>query len=326
MGNIGSAGSNIKEQPRTDLSDNEPSSSQQQVARKTSQPMLLKNPRPSISSQGRKTSVLVLSQRQIVKGCMDKAKDDIAERIYRRIIEKRDDFRKFVEALSEEQRCELANSLRSYLKNVVNQLMDRAAVQRISEDFGARHVQYRSSGFRPDFFAITADAVTTECVLLDAAVHSASEALFAWSTLTTFMFSSVRDGYYSEQRRLRKTSQQCINRNKISLPAALIETINRFDNGRKFSNVSYNSEFFAESDVDEMNELENSKSIAKWMEEEEAKCRSKMAVRDVAERIEILETGDEANDSIQGDMTKHMTTDVHRQLRIAFHARRDSTI
>lgn len=45
--------------------------------------------------------MLVLSQRQIVKGCMDKAKDDIAERIYRRIIEKRNDFRKFVEALSE---------------------------------------------------------------------------------------------------------------------------------------------------------------------------------------------------------------------------------
>ncbi|EJW81422.1 hypothetical protein WUBG_07668 [Wuchereria bancrofti] len=75
-----------------------------------------------------------------------------------------------------------------------------------------------------------------------------------------------------------------------------------------------------------MNELENSKSIAKWMEEEEAKCRSKVAVRDVAERIEILDIGDESNDSIQGDMTKHMTTDVHRQLRIAFHARRDSTI
>ncbi|EJW78324.1 hypothetical protein WUBG_10769 [Wuchereria bancrofti] len=180
MGNAGSAGSNIKEQPRIDLSDNEASSSRQQVARKTSQPMLLKNPRPSVSSQGRKIPALVLSQRQIVKGCMDKAKDDIAERIYRRIIEKRDDFRKFVEALSEEQRCELANSLRSYLKNVVNQLMDRAAVQRISEDFGARHVQYRSFGFRPDFFAITADAVTTECVLLDAAVHPASEALFAW--------------------------------------------------------------------------------------------------------------------------------------------------
>ncbi|VDN84474.1 unnamed protein product [Brugia pahangi] len=48
MGNIGSVGSNIKEQLRTDLSDNEPSSSQQQVARKISQPMLLKNPRYDI--------------------------------------------------------------------------------------------------------------------------------------------------------------------------------------------------------------------------------------------------------------------------------------
>lgn len=57
--------------------------------------------RPSISSQGRKISTLALSQQQIVKGCMDKARSDIAERIYRRIIEKRDDFRKFVEALSE---------------------------------------------------------------------------------------------------------------------------------------------------------------------------------------------------------------------------------
>ncbi|VDO82613.1 unnamed protein product [Onchocerca flexuosa] len=35
------------------------------------------------------------------------------------------------------------------------------------------------------------------------------------STLTAFMFSSVRDGYYSEQRRIRKTSQT--NRSKISL-------------------------------------------------------------------------------------------------------------
>ncbi|EFO25636.2 hypothetical protein LOAG_02857 [Loa loa] len=232
MGNKGSIGSSIKKQPRIDLSDNEASSSRQ-LTRRTSQSMLLKNPRPSISSQGRKVSALGLSQRQIVKECMDKAKDDIAERIYRRITEKRDDFRKFVEALPEEQRCELASSLRNYLKNVVNQLTDRAAVQRISEDFGARHVQYRSFGFRPDFFAITADAVTTECVLLDAAIHSASEALFAWSTLTTFMFSFVRDGYYSEQRRLRRTSQQYINRGKISLSSALIETVKQFDNERR---------------------------------------------------------------------------------------------
>ncbi|MCP9258339.1 hypothetical protein DINM_002837 [Dirofilaria immitis] len=245
MGNIGSSvGSGTKEQSRIDLSDNDltASSSRQNLPRKTSQSISLKIQakkdkdeenveenivkyqdekfsdfyRLSVSSQGRKISALSLSQRQIVKGCMDKAKDDIAERIYRRIIEKREDFRKFVETLSEKERIELANALRIYLKNVVNQLSDGAAVQRISEDFGARHVQYRSHGFRPDFFAVTADAVTTECVLLDAAIHPASEALFAWSTLTAFMFSSVRDGYYNEQRRIRKTSQQ-INRNKISL-------------------------------------------------------------------------------------------------------------
>lgn len=84
------------------------------------------------------------------------------------------------------QRCDLADSLRNYLRNVVEQITDGAAVQRISEDFGARHVQYRSVGFRPDFFALTADAVTTECVLLDAAVHQASDALAAWWVVTSF--------------------------------------------------------------------------------------------------------------------------------------------
>lgn len=54
-----------------------------------------------MSSQGRKISALPLAHRQIVKGCMDKSKDDIAERIYRRIYEKRDDFRNFVEALDD---------------------------------------------------------------------------------------------------------------------------------------------------------------------------------------------------------------------------------
>ena len=42
-----------------------------------------------------------LAQRQIIKSCMDNAKDDIADRIYRRIYEKRDDFKAFVDALND---------------------------------------------------------------------------------------------------------------------------------------------------------------------------------------------------------------------------------
>uniref|UniRef100_A0A0R3RZJ4 GLOBIN domain-containing protein n=1 Tax=Elaeophora elaphi TaxID=1147741 RepID=A0A0R3RZJ4_9BILA len=318
MGNIGSLGSGAKEHPKIDLISNEASSSRPQLARKASQSMISRNPRLSVSSQGRKSSALALSQQQIVKGCMDKAKDDIAERIYRRIIDKRDDFRKFVKALPEEQRCELANALRNYLKNAVNQLGDRTMLQRISEDFGARHVQYRTFGFRPDFFAITADAVTTECVLLDAAIHPASEALFAWSTLTSFMFSSVRDGYYNEQRRVRKASQQFIHRGEILLPDSSIDTLSQFSNERKKR----------EYDAGEMGELEISKDVAR-RKEEEVQCRFKEVKPTISAEIAVQRK--ESKDLVQsgkeimpGD--KYVRSDVHRQFRIAFHTHRDSTI
>ncbi|CAG9535756.1 unnamed protein product [Cercopithifilaria johnstoni] len=330
MGNIGSVGTDIKERSKLALSHNEASSSRPQLTRRASQPVLRRNPSLNVSSQGRKISVLALSQRQLVKGCMDRAKNDIAEKIYRRIIEKRDDFRKFIEALSQEQRYELANELRGYLKNVVNRLADRTAVQRISEDFGAQHAQYRSFGFRPDFFAVTADAITTECVLLDAAMHPASEALFAWSTLTTFMFSYVRDGYYSEQRRVRKTSQQHINRSKILFSDASIDAFNQLANERRDSSISYNSSF--EYDADETNELEISKSTTKRMEEEEVQYGSKEATQTTTvERIKTSDIGEESKDSIQTaekviPEDKYMTSDIRRQLRIAFRAHHNFTI
>lgn len=50
----------------------------------------------------------------------------------------------------------------------------------MSEEFGASHVPFRSFGFKPDFFAGTADAVTTECTFLDQATHTASETAGAW--------------------------------------------------------------------------------------------------------------------------------------------------
>ncbi|VDD96526.1 unnamed protein product [Enterobius vermicularis] len=61
--------------------------------------------RASLSSQGSTTTlkkpIMSLAQRQIIKSCMDNAKDDIADRIYRRIYEKRDDFKAFVDALND---------------------------------------------------------------------------------------------------------------------------------------------------------------------------------------------------------------------------------
>uniref|UniRef100_A0AC34GRR3 Globin family profile domain-containing protein n=1 Tax=Panagrolaimus sp. ES5 TaxID=591445 RepID=A0AC34GRR3_9BILA len=169
--------------------------------------------RSSMSSEGRGKPVLPPVQRQIIKYCIDNSKDDLGERIYRRVMDKRDDFRGFVESLPKAQRIELSYGLRDFLLKVVENLTDNEEVQRISEEFGEKHVLFRSNGFRPDFFAVTADAMTTECVFLDSAVHQSTETLTAWSTLTSTMFSSVRDGFYAEMRRIRRASN-CINNAK----------------------------------------------------------------------------------------------------------------
>jgi hypothetical protein len=78
-------------------------------------------------------------------------------------------------------------------------------------------VQFRSAGFKPDFLVTTADSVTQECVFLDLATHPAGETLLAWSTLTAIMFSAVRDGYYAEVRRLRRTADCFGGRGKNSV-------------------------------------------------------------------------------------------------------------
>ncbi|VDD89288.1 unnamed protein product [Enterobius vermicularis] len=104
------------------------------------------------------------------------------------------------------QKMEMVESLKEFLFRVTEQLSDSDEVQRTSEEFGVKHVQFRNQGFRPDFFAITADAVTTECCFLDAAVHQSYDTVTAWSTLTSAMFSAVRDGYYNELRKQRRAS------------------------------------------------------------------------------------------------------------------------
>lgn len=52
-----------------------------------------------MSSEGRGKPILSLAHRQIIKYCIDNSKDDLGERIYRRAIERRDDFRGFVDCL-----------------------------------------------------------------------------------------------------------------------------------------------------------------------------------------------------------------------------------
>ncbi|WKX99589.1 hypothetical protein Q1695_014456 [Nippostrongylus brasiliensis] len=162
--------------------------------------------RASMSSQGNRKPVLTANQRGIIKYCIDNAKDDIADRIIRRASEKKDDFKAFIDNLPKTQRSEVSDALRAFLVGVCDALTDSEEIQRLSEEFGASHVTFRNYGFKPDFFAGTADAVTTECTFLDLATHTPSETAGAWSTLSAFVFSAVRDGYYAELRRQRKSS------------------------------------------------------------------------------------------------------------------------
>lgn len=66
----------------------------------------------------------------------------------------------------------------------------------ISVQYGADHVPRRAWGFKADYFAVMASALTTECVFLDGAQHQPTEAIEAWAELAELMFSNIRDGYY----------------------------------------------------------------------------------------------------------------------------------
>uniref|UniRef100_A0A1I7X714 Uncharacterized protein n=1 Tax=Heterorhabditis bacteriophora TaxID=37862 RepID=A0A1I7X714_HETBA len=171
--------------------------------------------RSSMSSQGNRKPILTVNQRAIIKYCLDNAKDDIADRILRRAIERKEDFRAFLDNLP--RRGDISDALRDFLLGVCESLTDSDEIQKMSEEFGCSHVQFRSFGFKPDFFACTADAVTTECTFLDQATHTASETAGSWSQLTTFVFSAVRDGYYAELRRQRKTSNAFRSRPSVDV-------------------------------------------------------------------------------------------------------------
>ncbi|KAJ1370734.1 hypothetical protein KIN20_032534 [Parelaphostrongylus tenuis] len=206
MGNTKSAAIEVKHRESTSIKPKVSNASR----RLSATPKKLS--RSSTSSQGNRKPILTMNQRTIIKFCMDNSKDDIADRIIRRAMEKKDDFKTFIDNLPKTQRSEVTEALRSFLVRVCDLLTDSEEIQRVSEEFGASHVPFRTYGFKPDFFAGTADAVTTECTYLDQATHTPSETAGAWSTLSAFLFSAVRDGYYAELRRQRKASNAFRNR------------------------------------------------------------------------------------------------------------------
>ncbi|PAV82269.1 hypothetical protein WR25_24523 [Diploscapter pachys] len=202
MGNTKSSSS--IEESREDSVQNQGEASRKPKAKSTRK--LGGSARSSISSQGNRRPMLTANQRLVISYCLSNAKEDLAERILRRGFERRDDFKQFVlENLTRQQRHDLVENLKDFLLGVCENLSDSEEIQKMSEAYGANYTQYRSTGFKPDFFSATADAVTTECTFLDQAQHAPSEVAGSWSMLTSFVFSHVRDGYYAELRKQRKT-------------------------------------------------------------------------------------------------------------------------
>uniref|UniRef100_A0A915NWR2 Uncharacterized protein n=1 Tax=Meloidogyne floridensis TaxID=298350 RepID=A0A915NWR2_9BILA len=160
--------------------------------------------------QSKRTTNLInlnLRDQSSLKGCFNNPHENIGFRILKRSAERRKEFGRFYSAVSLEQREQIADTIKILLKNSVNCLdSPDEKLQSMAIEFGQRFVCFRVQGFKADYFASLADSTITECVLLDAAVHPAAVTLNAFSQFITMLFSSVRDGFYMEMRRLRRVS------------------------------------------------------------------------------------------------------------------------
>ncbi|KAI6240086.1 hypothetical protein M3Y99_00493500 [Aphelenchoides fujianensis] len=141
-----------------------------------------------------------------IQQCYKHAKPTIGHQILKRATTIRSEMKNFLAYLSEDRVEELAAELTNFITDCVNNIESAENITEISKMFGRMHVPLCNYGFRPDFFSIIADATIAECVRLDGGLHKRCETLLAWSQLMAFMFSGVRDGYYSEIRQQRRSS------------------------------------------------------------------------------------------------------------------------
>ncbi|KAL3085277.1 hypothetical protein niasHS_010346 [Heterodera schachtii] len=144
---------------------------------------------------------------QLIMSCLDKSRGDLSGRVLSRAIHKRADFSTFCANLSAaEQWIIFSEQFHKYIMDVLGSLQNVEQISLLSMHFGAEQVNRRIYGFKADFFATIANSLATECVFLDGASHSPTDAIEAWAELVEMMFSSVRDGYYAEVRRRRRCS------------------------------------------------------------------------------------------------------------------------
>ncbi|CAJ0942369.1 unnamed protein product, partial [Mesorhabditis belari] len=221
---MGSDSSKPKSVPRTPVECTVPSirlpSSQScyDVTTTKGSPDGLNRSRPGSSCSVQSRHPLPARHRRLIQSCFANPHETIGRRIMKRAAEAREDFGRFYLNLDSEQRDNSEESIKGLLKKVVHCVDLVEEVQRYSEEFGSRFAELRQLGFKPDYFAIIADATITECTHLDSAVHKAHTTTHAFSQFGALVFSSVRDGFYHEIRRRRRASNSfSISSNNSSL-------------------------------------------------------------------------------------------------------------
>ncbi|KAM3722678.1 Uncharacterized protein ACO02O_05993 [Dirofilaria immitis] len=147
-----------------------------------------------------------IRDRNLIQSCFQNPHEIIGHKILQRAYEKRNGFANFYSKLSNDEKDEIEEGIKVLLKKAVANINFIDEVQRLAEEFGGRHVKFRALGFKPEFFGAYADATITECIFLDNAIHPAHHTLTAFSSFITTVFSSVRDGFYGEMRRMRRAS------------------------------------------------------------------------------------------------------------------------
>lgn len=148
--------------------------------------------------------------RDIISQCFDNPHSEFANKVVQRIFEKREDYQKYIMNLGKERSVIVNNRLKQLVEDIVAHIHDADFIESVSKQYGEEHVELKQYGFKPDFWVAVADAMTLEGVILDMANHQPADTVSAWSSLVTLIFSSVRDGYYSELRRHRMSSRRTL--------------------------------------------------------------------------------------------------------------------
>ncbi|VDK88115.1 unnamed protein product [Litomosoides sigmodontis] len=147
-----------------------------------------------------------IRDRNLIQNCFQNPHEIIGHKILQRAYEKRNGFANFYAKLNSDEKDDIEEGIKVLLKKTVANINFMDEVQRLAEEFGGKHVKFRALGFKPEFFGAYADATITECIFLDNAMHPAHQTLTAFSSFITMVYSSVRDGFYGEMRRMRRAS------------------------------------------------------------------------------------------------------------------------